>query len=530
MGEINLNINYVDWDKLTKNSTVEFGFSISGDSPVALRFKIYDPFFNIQYIPGEHTIEEVSPFVNYWVLFEVDLRAAEEKPNTRFGFRLVVEDLFGNMVFEKMYLTNEIAHSLRNKSKKVAWIIGDSNAWASFGNDDFRYPEIEGYTPVRIGVTSLSLNRFIKGNQIDFIKGLPIESEDLLVFYLGEIDFRYTIHKHCLNKNLDLEKECTKLVNDYLSTLDRISKEYKNRILILSPNPPMPDGFIEDRSLIYGTKEGRKKCFNIFDFLMESQERYEYLNWTKEYTNADGFIKTEFLYEKNHHIKKHDIIYRELSKKIKWKKMETKLQTKESLDPKELVDYCLDPNLMENCIFMQVYEEFLTLAQWLSGFKPNNILEIGTMGSTFWIFSKLSTGKKVSIDIDPRQSIIHHFMYGENWRFFQGDSHTQEMLEKVKNFCPKFDFIFIDGDHSYEGVKKDFEMYKSLLSPRGVIGFHDIDPDHMFADSYAGQVYKFWQDLDEGSKTNIVCKKSSGAVKLNGIHPQGFGGIGLWRP
>jgi predicted O-methyltransferase YrrM len=201
-----------------------------------------------------------------------------------------------------------------------------------------------------------------------------------------------------------------------------------------------------------------------------------------------------------------------------------------NLDPKELVDYCLIPDLMEKCIFMQVYEEWLTFTYWVRGFQPNNILEIGTMGSTFWTLSKLSTGKKASVDIEPRQSIIHHFMYGEDWKFFQGDSHEQGIFESIKDFCPKYDLIFIDGDHTYEGVKKDFEMYKSLLSERGYIAFHDIVPDHIFADSYAGQVYKFWQDLDEGSKINIVCKKSSGKIKLNGIYNKGFGGIGLWRP
>lgn len=201
-----------------------------------------------------------------------------------------------------------------------------------------------------------------------------------------------------------------------------------------------------------------------------------------------------------------------------------------NFNPKDLVDYCVEPDLMEKCIFMQVYEEFLNLAYWVNGFKPHNVLEIGTMGSSFWVLSKLSTGKKVSVDIDPRQSIIHHFMYGEDWKFFQGDSHTQEMFQKVKSFCPQYDFIFIDGDHTYDGVKRDFEMYKSLLTERGVIAFHDIDPDHIFADSYAGQVYKFWQELEEGTKTNLVCKRSSGKVKLNGIYSQGFGGIGLWTP
>lgn len=201
----------------------------------------------------------------------------------------------------------------------------------------------------------------------------------------------------------------------------------------------------------------------------------------------------------------------------------------EDVDPKDLLDYCVNSKLVEQYAFMQVYEEILTFLYWLKGFKPHNILEIGTVGTTFWLFSKLSTGKKVSVDINSRDSIIHHFMYGEDWKFFNENSQTEETYLKVKNFCPQYDFIFIDGDHSYEGVKKDFNLYKRLLSPRGFIAFHDIDPNHVFADNHGGQVYKFWSELEEGTKTNIVCKKSSGKIRLAN-YSEGFGGIGIWTP
>jgi predicted O-methyltransferase YrrM len=42
----------------------------------------------------------------------------------------------------------------------------------------------------------------------------------------------------------------------------------------------------------------------------------------------------------------------------------------------------------------------------------------------------------------------------------------------------KLDFIFIDGDHSYEGVKKDFELYSTLLTDKGIIIIHDTDSDY----------------------------------------------------
>jgi hypothetical protein len=39
----------------------------------------------------------------------------------------------------------------------------------------------------------------------------------------------------------------------------------------------------------------------------------------------------------------------------------------------------------------------------------------------------------------------------------------------------KIDFLFIDGDHSYEGVKLDFDLYSTILSDNGIIIIHDTD-------------------------------------------------------
>jgi hypothetical protein len=42
----------------------------------------------------------------------------------------------------------------------------------------------------------------------------------------------------------------------------------------------------------------------------------------------------------------------------------------------------------------------------------------------------------------------------------------------------KIDLLYIDGDHSYEGVKSDFDLYSTILSPNGVIMIHDTDGDY----------------------------------------------------
>ena len=207
------------------------------------------------------------------------------------------------------------------------------------------------------------------------------------------------------------------------------------------------------------------------------------------------------------------------------------IQSRDKIIVEDLVNYHLKDFIIDNELFQQVYEEILTLAYWVNGFQPHNILEVGHRGSTFHILSQLSTGKKVAVDwTDNGLSIrSHYMMYGQDFKLFIGDSQTEETRDKVKEFCPQYDLIFIDGDHSYEGVKRDFELYKTLLSSRGHIIFHDIDPDHIFRDGAGGQVYKFWQDLEEGSKTNIIATKSSGKITCFGATER-FGGIGIWRP
>jgi predicted O-methyltransferase YrrM len=69
------------------------------------------------------------------------------------------------------------------------------------------------------------------------------------------------------------------------------------------------------------------------------------------------------------------------------------------------------------------------------------------------------------------------------------------MLARLKNVLPgdgKVDFLFIDGDHTYEGVKADFEMYSGLVRPGGLIVFHDICKH---SEQINCHVDRFWQEV-----------------------------------
>jgi predicted O-methyltransferase YrrM len=72
------------------------------------------------------------------------------------------------------------------------------------------------------------------------------------------------------------------------------------------------------------------------------------------------------------------------------------------------------------------------------------------------------------------------------------DSHNPWALETIKDLAGYLDFLFIDGDHSYEGVKKDWEMYSPLVRKGGLIAFHDIAPN------YDSGSRKFYNEIKDG--------------------------------
>jgi predicted O-methyltransferase YrrM len=55
----------------------------------------------------------------------------------------------------------------------------------------------------------------------------------------------------------------------------------------------------------------------------------------------------------------------------------------------------------------------------------------------------------------------------------QAAPQLQQLFERDGNFPP---FIFIDGDHSYKGVRQDIIDYFPLLAPGGIMVFHDYLP------------------------------------------------------
>jgi predicted O-methyltransferase YrrM len=56
----------------------------------------------------------------------------------------------------------------------------------------------------------------------------------------------------------------------------------------------------------------------------------------------------------------------------------------------------------------------------------------------------------------------------------QGLSTNADILDRLQRAAGSIDLLFIDGDHSHEGVVSDWEAYSPLLSNQSVVAMHDI--------------------------------------------------------
>lgn len=69
------------------------------------------------------------------------------------------------------------------------------------------------------------------------------------------------------------------------------------------------------------------------------------------------------------------------------------------------------------------------------------------------------------VDEESKCTKMHH----PNMQLITGDS-----CEVSHRVSPGIHFLFIDGDHSYEAVKKDVLLYAPKVVENGIIAMHDI--------------------------------------------------------
>jgi len=165
---------------------------------------------------------------------------------------------------------------------------------------------------------------------------------------------------------------------------------------------------------------------------------------------------------------------------------------------------------------LQKPREVEQLLEFLKGMSFKNVLEIGTArGGMFFALCQIAEPKAniVSLDwlkgnfgekgyVETEADIIRLREFGKSTQkmaFIRADSHRPATLSRVKKVLDSIDLLFIDGDHTYEGVKKDWEMYSPLVKDGGIVVFHDI-VDHTKTHPFC-KVDKLWNELKQSNET-----------------------------
>lgn len=181
---------------------------------------------------------------------------------------------------------------------------------------------------------------------------------------------------------------------------------------------------------------------------------------------------------------------------------------KKQMNAAEVIDFLFsrEGSLICPWQFKSEIRGFLTAYE---GLKPKYAMEIGTAnGGTLFGHCRIAdpSATIISVDLpggkfgggypDWKTRIYSEFaLPKQSLHLVRASSHEATTVEKVKQLLAnnQLDYLFIDGDHTYEGVKKDFLLYSPFVKKGGIIVFHDIVPHP----GSACRVDEFWNEVKQ---------------------------------
>jgi len=155
---------------------------------------------------------------------------------------------------------------------------------------------------------------------------------------------------------------------------------------------------------------------------------------------------------------------------------------------------------------IQADVEFNALLALYRSLNAKTVLEIGSLhGGTLWHWIRYAAPYALIMSFDrlvvpqdsryEQQKAGHDGIWqswadnGKHVSVFNTFSQGSVALEIANTIAP-FDFIFVDGDHTYNGVKRDFELYWPMVAKGGVMAFHDI-----YRRTQIDEVWRLWDEI-----------------------------------
>lgn len=159
---------------------------------------------------------------------------------------------------------------------------------------------------------------------------------------------------------------------------------------------------------------------------------------------------------------------------------------------------------------LQVENEIVPFLDYVADHNPVVIGEIGLKhGGNSFMFLRRLQQVKLYLGMDLVLENINKLKFyrrtGQTMHILEGNSQLPAVVNRARRHLDEkqFDFLFIDGDHEYDGVLEDLIQWYSLVKPGGLIAFHDIVPDqeartgekNQESRLWGGGVYKLWANI-----------------------------------
>jgi predicted O-methyltransferase YrrM len=161
------------------------------------------------------------------------------------------------------------------------------------------------------------------------------------------------------------------------------------------------------------------------------------------------------------------------------------------------------------------WTEHITFAEWLVKRKnPETIVDLGVdYGYSTFCFALPNIGTVYGIDSfegDPQAGVKNTYEYVKQKKRELGLKNIIFIKGYfglvAKQWNKSIDILHIDGFHSYDAVKKDYETWKKFVKDDGVILFHDTCVEQP---GYG--VRQFFNELNL-PKINFTCSHGLGVV------------------
>lgn len=195
-----------------------------------------------------------------------------------------------------------------------------------------------------------------------------------------------------------------------------------------------------------------------------------------------------------------------------------------------------------HCKHLTAYQhpvEIFKLYRRVMRLAPRRLLEIGTArGGTLYLWAQAAADDASIVSIDlpdgpfgggyrPCRAPFYEAFPGPGQRLalIRDNAHDAAVRDQAAAVLGEgeIDFLFIDADHSLQGIRTNLSLYGPLVRAGGLIALHDILPNPRWPEIEIWQIWRHLGELDNASQiTDSAAGERPLGIGLIDIGEEGF--------